>query len=93
MQDDAAPRPPSLRRLGLIGGLGVGATVYYYKALVRAHAERALTPDLVIAHAHLGVVLDHVRSGSTDSLEAVAEFQLLDATRARINAIMKKLAP
>ena len=39
------------RCLGLIGGLGLGATVHYYRALVSAHEKAARVPRLLIAHA------------------------------------------
>lgn len=39
------------RCLGLVGGLGVGATVHYYEKLAQAHAAQGRTPDIVITHA------------------------------------------
>jgi len=61
--------------LGLIGGLGVGATVHYYKALVEAHAKRGRTPSLLIAHADVTRVLGHVGSGQIRELaEYLSQF-------------------
>src|SRR5262245_47308096 len=39
------------RCLGLIGGLGPSATVYYYRGLLAAHAAAEKTARLLIAHA------------------------------------------
>jgi aspartate racemase len=38
---------------GLVAGLGVGAGVFYYRALVNAHLERSLTPNIVMVHANV----------------------------------------
>jgi aspartate racemase len=47
--------PP--RMFGLVGGLGVGAGIFYYKALVDAHLARGLSPRLLMAHADVRRVL------------------------------------
>ena len=54
--------------LGLIGGLGVGATVHYYQELVKAHAARGWTPQLLIIHADVNRVLTHARDGDITQL-------------------------
>lgn len=41
------------RCLGLIGGLGPGATVYYYRSLLAAHEAAGRTARLLIVHADL----------------------------------------
>jgi aspartate racemase len=46
------------RCLGLIGGLGPGATVQYYRGLLAAHVAAGRVPRLLIAHADL----DRVRT-------------------------------
>ena len=56
------------RCIGLIGGLGPGATVHYYQALLRAHAARQTNPDLVIVHADVGQVLAMVGQGDLKGL-------------------------
>jgi aspartate racemase len=56
------------RMLGLIGGLGVGATVCYYQALVEAHKAAERIPRLLIAHADVGHVLALVRDGRSGDL-------------------------
>jgi aspartate racemase len=44
------------RCLGLIGGLGPGATVYYYRGLLAAHEDAGRVARLLIAHADLNRV-------------------------------------
>jgi aspartate racemase len=39
------------RCLGLLGGLGPGATVHYYRVLLAAHAAANRVPQMLIAHA------------------------------------------
>jgi aspartate racemase len=45
------------RCLGLIGGLGPGATVYYYRELLAAHAAQGCVPRMLIAHADVNRVM------------------------------------
>jgi aspartate racemase len=45
------------RCLGLIGGLGPGATVYYYRGLLAAHDAQARVPRMLIAHADVNRVM------------------------------------
>jgi aspartate racemase len=77
------------RCLGLIGGLGVGATVHYYQELVKAHAARGWTPHLLIIHADVNLVLTHVRDGNITQLaEYLAGLvRRLQAGGARIAAV------
>jgi len=56
------------RCLGLIGGLGVGATVHYYQELVKAHTARGCLPNLVIIHADVNRVLKDAAAGETVQL-------------------------
>ena len=51
------------RCLGLVGGLGVGATIHYYRGLAQAHAARGLALDIVMVHAETERVFDFVRAG------------------------------
>ena len=44
------------RCLGLIGGLGPGATIHYYRELLAAHEKQARVPRLLIAHADINYV-------------------------------------
>src|SRR5436309_2992903 len=45
------------RLLGLIGGLGPSATIYYYRGLLAAHAVQGRVARILIAHADV----DHER--------------------------------
>ena len=63
MNDRTVPRC-----LGLIGGLGVGATVYYYQELVKAHASPGCVPNLVMVHADMQRVLKHAAADETPEL-------------------------
>jgi aspartate racemase len=56
------------RCLGLIGGLGVGATIHYYRKLASAHEARGRTMDLVIAHAETARVFDYVQASDPGGL-------------------------
>jgi aspartate racemase len=51
------------RCLGLLGGLGVGATVHYYQKLAKAHEERGRTLDIVITHSETSRVFEYVQAG------------------------------
>jgi aspartate racemase len=56
------------RCLGLVGGLGVGATVHYYQKLARAHEEQGRALDMVIAHAETSRVFEYVQASDRDGL-------------------------
>src|ERR1700756_5432605 len=56
------------RCLGLIGGLGVGATVHYYKRLAEGCEKLGLMLDIVITHASTPRVFEYVEAGDRDGL-------------------------
>jgi aspartate racemase len=56
------------RCVGLVGGLGVGATIHYYKELARAHEAQGRTLHIVMAHAENSRVLEYVQAGERDGL-------------------------
>jgi len=56
------------RCLGLVGGLGVGATVHYYQEVVKAHAARERVPNIVVVHADMQRVLNDAAAGETAQL-------------------------
>jgi aspartate racemase len=58
------------RCLGLLGGLGVGAAVHYYKALAAAGQARGQALDLVMAHARTQPVFEYVEARDRDGLAA-----------------------
>ena len=60
-------RKPS-RCLGLVGGLGPAATVFYYRALVAALEKEERAPRLLIAHADIGRVYEIVSAKDYDAL-------------------------
>ena len=56
------------RCLGLIGGLGVGATVYYYQQLNRGCEQRNLTLDIIISNAYTPRVFEYVEAEDRSGL-------------------------
>jgi aspartate racemase len=50
------------RCLGLVGGLGVGATVHYYQLLAQGCEQRGLTLDIVITNAYTPRVFQYVEA-------------------------------
>jgi aspartate racemase len=80
---------PHGRCLGLIGGLGVGAAVHYYRELAKAHEARGCEMRLLMAHAHIQRAAGLVRAGDTPGLaQYLAELlRRLHAGGAEIAAI------
>jgi aspartate racemase len=56
------------RCLGLIGGLGPTATVYYYRGLIAAHAAAGRVPRMLIAHADVDHGRPLAEAGKLDEL-------------------------
>jgi aspartate racemase len=56
------------RSLGLIGGLGVGATFYYYENLARGCEKLGFALDIVITHAQTPRVFAYVEAEDRDGL-------------------------
>jgi len=56
------------RCLGLIGGLGVAATVYYYERLARGCEKLGFALDIVIANAQTPRVFAYVEAKDRDGL-------------------------
>jgi aspartate racemase len=54
--------------VGIVGGLGVGATVHYYEKITAACKTRGVIPDLVIVHADVDRGQGFVRDGKLDAL-------------------------
>jgi aspartate racemase len=61
---------PLGRCIGLIGGLGVGAAVHYYRQLAKVHSARERVLNLVMIHADVKRVLGAVQAGDRDGLAA-----------------------
>jgi len=56
------------RMFGLVMGLGVGAGIFYYKALVDAHRARGLSPRLLMVHADVRRVMGLAAAGEAQQL-------------------------
>lgn len=54
--------------VGIVGGLGVGATVHYYEKITAACKARGVVPDLAIVHADVDYGQDLIRTGKLDEL-------------------------
>ena len=54
--------------IGIIGGLGVGATVHYYEKIAAACTARGIVPDLLFNHADANTGQAFVRAGRLDQL-------------------------
>ncbi len=56
------------RCLGLVGGLGVGATVHYYEKLAAGLEAQGRVLDVVIVHAETSRVFEYVQANDRDGL-------------------------
>ena len=56
------------RCLGLIGGLGVGATIYYYENLARGCEKLGFALDIVITNAQTPHVFEYVEANNRNGL-------------------------
>jgi aspartate racemase len=59
---------PVVSCVGIVGGLGVGATVDYYKRITAACKALGVVPDLAIVHADVDKGQGFVREGRLDQL-------------------------
>ena len=78
--------------VGIVGGLGVGATVNYYEKIAAACKARDVVPDLVITHADVDHGQSLVREGKLEALAAyladfIARMARAGATAAAIPAV------
>jgi aspartate racemase len=90
-------RPPDSRHIGLVGGLGVGAAVIYYRAIAAGCADRGVVPRMTIVHAHAPTALAHVSAGRIEELADylagfVAELRSAGATLFAIPAVTPHIA-
>lgn len=53
-----------------MGGLGVGATIHYYRELALAHAARSRTLDIVITHLETSRVFAYVQAADPEGMAA-----------------------
>jgi aspartate racemase len=63
MESTAQPRT-----FGLVAGLGVGAAMFYYKALVNAHLALGVSPRLLMVHADVRYVISKAAARETKEL-------------------------
>jgi aspartate racemase len=89
--------PPESLHVGLIGGLGVGATVIYYRAIAAGCVDRGTVPRITIVHADAPTGLAHVAAGRIDELadylaSFVAELRSVGATFFAIPAVTPHIA-
>src|SRR5262245_61189960 len=87
-----ALRETKMAHLGLIGGLGVGAAVFYYRRITAACADSGIVPRLTMAHADMPTALAFVQAGRIDDLAGylaglVAELAASGATFFAIPAL------
>src|SRR5262245_5048311 len=68
------------RLLGLIGGLGPGATVHYYRGLIAAHAAQGRVARMLVAHADV------------DRARPMAEANALDDLALYLNGLIEQTA-
>jgi aspartate racemase len=54
--------------IGIVGGLGVGATVHYYEKIAAACTARGVVPQLLINHADANTGQVFIRAGRLDQL-------------------------
>lgn len=56
--------------VGIVGGLGVDATIHYYEKITAACKARSVVPDLIFTHADVERGQGFVRAGDLDGLAA-----------------------
>ena len=56
--------------VGIVGGLGVDATVHYYERITASAKARGFVPDLAIVHADVDTGQNLIRAGRLDQLAA-----------------------
>src|SRR5581483_3395556 len=57
-------------KFGLVSGLGMGAGIFYYRSLVKAHLARGLSPNILMVHANVRRVMGHAAARETQALAA-----------------------
>jgi aspartate racemase len=57
-------------KFGLVTGLGMGAGVFYYRSLVKAHLTRGLSPRILMVHADVRRVMGHAAAREVRELAA-----------------------
>jgi aspartate racemase len=83
--------------IGLVGGLGVGAAIHYYRELAAAHDRLARPLLLSMVHAQMSRVFEHASAGDRDGLArylagVLSQLQSSGATLGVIPALTPHLA-
>jgi aspartate racemase len=67
---NAADGPAADPMIGLLGGLGVGAAIHYYRELAAAHDDRRRPMNLTIVHASISRATNYATQGDRKGLAA-----------------------
>lgn len=83
--------------IGLVGGLGVGAAVHYYRELAAAHDRIGRPLELAMVHAQMSRVFEHASAGDRQGLAhylagVLSRLQSAGATVGVIPALTPHLA-
>jgi aspartate racemase len=70
------------KKIGLVGGLGVGAAIYYYEKLSAAFVDRGVQPGLLLSHADLGRAYTMVQQNEMAPLAGYLNEHLTTLARA-----------
>lgn len=54
--------------IGLVGGLGIGAGIHYYRELAAAHERQGKPLELILVHAQMARVFKHASAGDLTGL-------------------------
>jgi aspartate racemase len=81
---------------GLVGGLGVGAAIHYYRELAKAHDELHFPMDLVMVHADMARMVRWAENGDAKSMAQyvsglLARLKAAGATFAALPAVTPHL--
>jgi len=82
---------------GLVGGLGVGAAIHYYRELAKAHDARGVPLHLVMVHADMPRMVRWAEAGDARSMAQyvaglIARMKEAGATFAALPAVTPHLA-
>lgn len=56
-----------MKHIGLIGGIGPAATEFYYRNLVKRHADAGTKMELTIVHADTGEMISNFKKGARET--------------------------
>jgi aspartate racemase len=80
--------------VGIVGGLGVGATLHYYEKITAACKARGVVPELAIVHADVDIGQNLIRAGKLDALaEYLAGFIARLARAGAETAVLPAVTP